>query len=329
MINLSGGAGIGFLIAFAAMLALEYLDDRVKTGEDVARVLRLRSFGTVSRITGMHRPADGLVAIREPDAANAEAYRALWSSIERTSLMDASRVLLISSAVPDEGKTTTACNLAAAAAMAGKRVILCDADMRRPRVQELYGLSGRLGLSTLLADDAMPVASALADSGVSGLKILPSGPRPPSPVLALGSVAMKRRIEELKGLAEVVIIDTPAALAVADATVLGSLCDEAVMVIDSSRTRVGLVRSARADLEQSGVNVVGVILNKVSGRGAGYHPYYYGSDSQSGGPGSRNRTARFRKWLTDRLPRLVRRGPARELLAESRSPEIATEKLTS
>jgi capsular exopolysaccharide synthesis family protein len=183
--------------------------------------------------------------------------------------------LLVTSASPEEGKTTTACDLGITIAHAGKRVILADTDLRRPSMHRLFGVSNQVGLTSLLLDGAMPVETALIETPVAGLKLMPSGPLPPNPAELLGSELMKQRLSQLKELADVIIFDSPPVLAVADAAILGSLCSGVILVVDAGRTRSNVVRRAKESLAQVNLRVLGVILNRLTTRHASGYSYYY------------------------------------------------------
>lgn len=301
--NLLLAASIGFLLAAAGAYLLEYLDDTIKTGDDVDRVLTLPTLGAITRIRGIHEPSDNLVAMQHPRSPITEAYRVLRTNIQFSSLSNPSTGLgtgpsarlLVTSAGPGEGKTTTACNLAVTMAQAGKRVILTDTDLRRPSIHRFFGVPNQFGLTSLLLDGDLSVEDALIESTVSGLRLLPSGPLPPNPAELLGSEPMKRLVDQLKELADVIIFDSPPALAVADATILGSLCSGVVLVVDAGRTRSDMVQRGKETLEQVGLKVLGVVLNRLSTRRAGgYYYYYYYYSHDGAGEGQRRKKSRDR-----------------------------------
>jgi capsular exopolysaccharide synthesis family protein len=237
--------------------------------------LKLPTLATIGLIQGDSPSPNHMLATLDDEKSEvADAFRMV-----RTSLMPGkpgapSGPLLVTSAAPAEGKTTSACNLATTVALAGKRVILCDADMRRPRVHDVFGLPNRGGLSTLLLDGTEAVDSMLLEAETSGLRILPAGPRPASPADLLGSAAMQQRVLELQELADIIIFDTPAVLAVTDAVALASLCSTAIIVVDAARMRMGPAQAAVAALDQSGLPVHGVVLNKVKRRRSRHYAYY-------------------------------------------------------
>lgn len=279
-------AAIGFSLAAGAAFLLEYLDDTLKSKEDVERVLKLPTLGTITRLGRIRRPGDHLVTLEEAVSPVAEAYRGLRTNIQFATLNSPTPQLLLTSASPGEGKTTTACNLAITIAYSGKRVILIDGDLRRPSVHRFFGISNQTGLTSLLLDEQLPVEAVLVETPIAGLRILPSGPLPPNPADILDSEPLHHRLAQLEALAEAIIFDSPPVLAVADATILGAYCSGVILVVDAGRTRTAAVRRAREDLEQLHLKVLGVVLNKVKpGRGRGYYHYDYYNHVSNGRSG--------------------------------------------
>jgi polysaccharide biosynthesis transport protein len=275
LLNILLAAAIGAVLAVGAAFLLEYADDSLKTDEDVQRAVSLPTLGTIARIQHIRDASGHLVTMRHPLSPITEAYRVLRTNVQFTSLGKPSTRLLITSSGAGEGKTTTACNLGIAMAQAGKRVILCDGDLRRPSVHRFFGLSNRVGLTSLLLDDDLPLEAALFDTPVAGLKLMPSGPLPPNPGELLGSKPMQRRLAQLDEFADVVVFDSPSVGAVADASILGSVCSGVILVVAAGRTRRDVVQRAKAALDHVGLKVFGVVLNKrTAGPADGHYPSY-------------------------------------------------------
>lgn len=266
----------GLVLAAGTILLLEYLDDRIKSADDAQRVLNLGTLGVISRIGGIHSPTDHLITVKHPRSPVAEAYRVLRTNLRFSGIENPSGALLVTSAGPGEGKTTTAGNLAVAMAQAGKKVVLVDTDLRRPFVHNLFGLPNDVGLSNLFLDDTSTIDSIMQSTAVDGLRVITSGQSPPNPAEVLDSKRMSEVIEALRTRADMVIFDSPPVLAVADASILGSRCSGAILVVDSGRSRTEAVRRGADTLRQTNVKLLGVVLNKLSsGHTLGYSHYYY------------------------------------------------------
>ncbi|MBM3749237.1 MAG: CpsD/CapB family tyrosine-protein kinase [Acidobacteria bacterium] len=247
--------------------------------------------GAIARIQDIKEPGDHLVTKSHPRAAISEAYRLLRTSLQFSSLSNPASSVLITSSGPTEGKTTTAANLAITMAQAGKRVVLADTDLRRPAIHNFFGLANSQGLTSLLLDEGLKLDEVLADSGVAGLRVLTSGPLPPNPAELLGSPQMKQLIKRIREQAEVIIFDSPPVLAVADASILGSQCDGALLVVDAGKTRSEVAKRAKETLDKIGVKLFGVVLNKLSNRhGGGYYYYYYYSAEDERGKRRRKKS---------------------------------------
>lgn len=280
--NVLIAALIGGLLAVGGALLLEYLDDTVKTTEDTERIAQLPALGLISHIDDVKTPEDALVTRHSPRSRVAEAYRVLRTNIQFTTLGQPSPRLLVTSAAPGEGKTVTAANLAVIMAQAGLRVILIDTDLRRPSIHKLFGLPNRFGLTNLLLDEVLPLEGMLLPSDVPGLQVLPSGPLPPNPAELLVSKAMRQRLDEAQSQADMVILDSPPVLAVADPAILGASATAIILVVRSSRTRSETLRRGKHVLDRVGLAVAGIVLNSMpQRRGAGgyyqdgAYGYYY------------------------------------------------------
>ncbi|HFD39635.1 MAG TPA: polysaccharide biosynthesis tyrosine autokinase [Anaerolineae bacterium] len=245
----------------------------------------------------------GVFALDDPKSLVSEAFRTLRTNLQFSSLDAPLRSLVVSSTLAAEGKTTTAANLAVVWAQAGKRVILIDADLRRPAVHKMFGLPNRKGLTTLLVAESGPLSSHLQKTSLSTLQLLTSGPIPPNPQELLGSQRMEDLLRVLERRADIVILDTPPCLVVADANVLASRTDGVLLVVDTGHTRRAAIYQAVEGLQNVNARILGAVLNMVdTRRGRGYYYYsyyahYYQEDGRDGRP---------RKW-----PRLGRRSDRR------------------
>lgn len=207
----------------------------------------------------------------------AEAYRAVRTNLQFASAGDAIKYISFTSATPNEGKSTTVANLAITMAQDGKRVLLIDADMRKPVVHRRFGLPNK-GLSNYIA---MKVSfdNLVERDVVPNLDILASGPVPPNPSELLGAPRMQQLFEEVADDYDYVFIDMPPVLAVTDAAILASKVDRVVFVVKSGADSPDELKLAKNSLVQAGANIMGVILNAVPQRHhAGYYYYYYDED---------------------------------------------------
>ena len=268
-------AAIGFVLAGGAAYLMEYLDDSLKNPDNVQKELGLSTLGAVPDIG----PAgdDELVMYEggSGKSAAAEAYRVLRINLQFASVDRALGTLLITSPAPSEGKSLTAANLAVAEAQAGRRVIVVDADLHRPRQHRLFKLRNNIGLTSALLEEQPALDGLLQETPIPGLRILTSGPLPPNPAELLGSVRMKELLGQLRDRADLVVLDSPPVTALADAAIVSTQCDGVLLVLDSGRTRRENAKRALEALRRVNARVVGTLLNRMPTHGSGYYYYYY------------------------------------------------------
>lgn len=275
---------VGAMLATGMAFLIEYLDDTIQTPDDLRQLLDLPTLGIIARIRGTEDPARCVITAIEPRSPISEAYRTLRTNLEFSAVDTGLRTLLVTSGNPQEGKSTTAANLAVTMAQAGKRVVLVDADMRRPMVHTLFGRTNNYGLSTAILQGNPSPAEYLQDTDIPNLRVLTTGPTPPNPAEMLGSQRMRELIDHLKAEADLLIFDSPPVLAVTDAAVLSTQMDGVLLVVEVGRTRRDVIFRAVDALRRVGAPVLGAALNRVSsGHGRGYYyyqyEYYYGHDS--------------------------------------------------
>lgn len=269
---------VGAMLATGVAFLIEYLDDTVKSPDDLQQALGMSTLGIIARIRG-EDPRERLVAALEPRSPISEAYRTLRTNLEFSVVDTGLHTLLVTSSNPQEGKSTTAANLAVVMAQAGKDVILVDADMRRPMVHSLFGGANNYGVTTaIMQTDASP-AEYLQATDVPHLRVMTTGSIPPNPAEVLGSRRMQEIVDQLKDEADVIIFDTPPVLAVTDAAVLSTKVDGVLLVVEMGRThREGVYRAVDA-LSRVDAPLLGAVLNRVSSaRGRGYYYKYYEYD---------------------------------------------------
>ena len=279
-LNTTLGALVGLILACGLAALLEYLDDTVKSPDEVEAATGLTTLGGVARFHRPRHPDAGLVATRHRHPV-AEAYRMLRTNVQFSTLEKPAQTLLVTSANPGEGKTTTVANLALVMAQTGKRVIAVDSDLRRPTLHRLFGVENGTGLTTLLLSGQPNLDGCVKSTSFENLWVLPSGPQPPNPTELLGSRRLEAVLQTLKDSADIVILDSPPALAVADASILAARVDGTLLVVDAGRTRADSLQRAKESLSRAKTNLLGAVLNKLTQRGRDYYDYrYYYGDAE-------------------------------------------------
>jgi capsular exopolysaccharide synthesis family protein len=267
-----------FLLISAAVFVVEYLDDAIKDPETVEEVTGLPTLASIERMSG----GDGRSAIYRlatllyPRSAVAESYRALRTNIEFAAIDTPIRSLLVTSAVPSEGKTVTAANLAVVFAQGGRRVLLIDADLRKPGAHEVFGLTNDAGLTDLLRQEGSLVASVVQATEQRGLEILTAGPHPPNPAELLGSQRMRSLLAPLSETYDMLIVDSPPLEVFSDAAILSSVLDGSILVVTVKRGRRAQVRAAREALAKANAHLIGVVLNGLPPKAIADYGRYYG-----------------------------------------------------
>lgn len=271
---------VGALLATAAGYLIGYFDDRLRAPVDVARAAGLTTLTSVPQIRSDAQSHTPLLPAREPSPAG-EAYRVLRAQVDGTAGGEPIRSLAVVSAAPAEGKTTTAINLGIALAQAGMRVVVVDANMRKPAIHNIFQRPASAGLSAALQPSrTTPVLDMLAPTVYERLYLLPTGAPSANPAGLLVPARLTALLDDLKQYADLVIFDTPALLSVADGALVAGLCDAAAVVVRAGVTREGALKSAVERLAQSGAQVLGAILNQAAPTHA-YATYYGGGGAES------------------------------------------------
>jgi capsular exopolysaccharide synthesis family protein len=273
---------IGGLFALAMIFFVEYLDDTVKNQEQIQADTGLSTLGAIAKIKTSD-PTESLVVFNSPRDPLSEAYRVLRTNLGFSAIDGDLNTIVVTSASPGEGKSTTTANLAAVMAQAGKRVIIVDSDLRRPMQHRIFGLGNSQGLTTALLDNLAPANAHLKDTKVRGLRILTSGPIPPNPAEILSSQRMGNLIDELSEEADFVLFDTPPVLSVTDAAVLATQTGGTLFVVQSGETRRDTFAQAVKRIRKANAPVLGVLLNRIKPTDDSYYYYqYYNSYSEDG-----------------------------------------------
>ncbi len=212
-------------------------------------------------------PQVPLITLTDPRSAAAEAYRTLRTNLTFTGLDKPIETLVITSPGPNEGKSVTLANLAVTMAQGERRTIVVDADLRRPMLHQIFGVSNGRGLTTMFVEPEALENPPLVETGVENLWLLPSGPLPPNPADLLGSRRMEEIIAVLRARADILLFDAPPVVVVTDAAVLGMKVDGVLLVVASGRTRRDDVQQARELLERVHVRIIGAVLTDAPATG--------------------------------------------------------------
>lgn len=301
---LSLGSMVGLLLGVALAFVQEGLDYSIKTAEDAERITGVPSLAIIPAAStrpgsdntlkrngskAFHNGKVALAVLKDPGSPLAEAYRSLRTSVLFSTAPRPPQTILVASALPKEGKTSTSLNLVLTLAQRGGQVLIIDSDMRKPSISRTLGLSGEKGLSGILTgahnlDDALQQIDDMPN-----LWILAAGPHPPNPAELLSSPSMVGLVDELRQRFDHVVFDSPPLLMVTDATILSTLADGVVLVVEGEVTARGALLRAHQILVQAGARILGVVVNKVQPRQRGYYyghyyqGYAYSDHDQKGG----------------------------------------------
>lgn len=268
-------AAVGLMFAGAIAFLIENLDDTIRSPEDIEQIFKLPILGYIGHFASNKGESVGIHVLKNPHSPVSEAFRSLRTNLEYMSIDRSMNKILIVSSEPGEGKSTIASNLAAIIAQGGKRVLLIDADMRRPRVHSIFGISNRVGLSTLFRGN-MTVRSVMrAVAGVDNLLVITSGRQPPNPTELLASAKMDQVLQEANHEVDLVIIDCPPSL-VTDFQVLSRKADGVLIVIQPGVTHTKIAAAMLEQLVRVEANVLGIVLNMIPHNSSyfqGYHSY--------------------------------------------------------
>jgi polysaccharide biosynthesis transport protein len=290
----------GLFLGIGAAFLRDNLDDTLTTGEAVERMGGARVLATVPMVASWRKRADPVViSAGEPTSAAAEAYRSLRTSLQFIRNDGTMRTILVTSPSAGDGKTVTVVNLGAVFAQAGARVVLVSCDLRRPGLSQFIAPGGHAELSSVLTGQ-QPLDRALSPvPGVNGLWALGTQEVVKNPTELLGNQRMRSLVDELAGRFDIVLIDSPPVLPVADALILSGYVDAVLLVVAAAHTRRGELRRAAEKLAQANAPVVGAVLNKATaedgygygygyGYGPGYHAYVPSAGSPNGGKAGQN-----------------------------------------
>lgn len=300
---------VGLMLGSGAAFLREHLDTAIRRRDEIEQVLRVPGLAIIPQILpgkggqgrsplarltpgaalavgarngDADRGPHNLITLTDARSSGAEAFRALRTSLIFSQAVQSLRTLVITSPLPQDGKTTTAANLAVTFAQQGMRVVLVDCDLRRARLHNVFGVPREPGISQAIAGQ-MPLAQVMRPTQLEKLFFISAGALPPNPSELLGSTQMRATIDALREQFDVVLLDTPPVHAAADALILGRAADGVVMVVRAGHTARAVAQDAIQRLATVGARVVGAVLNdpdhKVPGYGGYYYYDYYGADA--------------------------------------------------
>ena len=296
--KLAIGMVIGLLLGFGAAVVVDGMNTSIRRRDDLERILQVPGLAVIpqfasgngkarlrlpGRSTNGKRSqrAEGLVTVHDARSSGAEAYRTLRTNLIFSQAVQTLRTLVVTSAAPSEGKTTTAANLAVSFAQQGMRVLIVDCDLRRSRLHRMFSVPREPGITELVLGQ-VDQESVTRETSVTGLYVLPSGQLPPNPAELLGGERMRKTLASLTEAFDLVVLDTPPLLAASDAAILATVADGVVLVVRAGVTEAEAGQQAMAQLASVGARVVGAVLNDPDSKlqtYGGYYKYEYASET--------------------------------------------------
>ena len=296
IVGLFGGTGLAFF--------LEYLDNTIKTPDDLKQYLNIPDLGPVPLFAAENKGNAGkdrtpdLIALHSPKSTASESYRGIRTNILFSTAESVPQIILVSSSGPREGKTITAGNIAITMAQAGSKIIILDCDMRRPEIHKLFGATRDRGMSNILVG-IDNIGEIIQSTKIPNLDVITSGPIPPNPSEMLGSKRMESLLVALRKKYDHILIDSPPATAVTDAVVLSKSADGVIIVIRTGDMARQIVKNGIGQFNNVGAHIIGAVLNgidlsssKYSYYYYQYYRYYYGEDGEKKKPTGKKRKKR-------------------------------------
>ena len=278
------GLVLSIIVGVAVAVWLDSIDTRMRNAADVENLLSLPVIGLTPQLTGRDGLLPKLTHIY-PISATAEAYRILRTNILFALRDSPFKTLMVATGRPGQGATTTICNLAIALAQIGKRIILIDADMRRPSLHKFFGVDNSTGLSTLLQGTSK-LTDVFRKTEVDNLIVIPGGPRPLNPSELLGSEKMREVVDMLQQHCDLVLFDTPSTIVFSDGPMLASWVDAVIMVVSANQAPRGTETQTRDLLRKAKANIIGVVVNRMQPDlvdSCYYYSHYYADAGQAEG----------------------------------------------
>lgn len=300
-LNVAIAFAAGLLLGLGIAFLLEYMDQSIKSDEELTERLGLISIGHIAFALAGKGKRPELVALDSQSPA-AEAYKALRTSLLFSTIDHVLKTIVVTSSGPAEGKSRTAANLAVVLAEAGHKTLLIDADFRRPSMHKIFGRIQNVGLSNLILQDVTENEAITAVERVPNLWLITSGPIPPNPSELLGSGRIKELMFRVGSAFKYIILDTPPVNAVTDPAILAADANGTILVVEQGRTTFPALGHAKQLLDRVGAHTIGVVMNKVRASGGSYLYEYrdYGTPPDEGAerasePSARDQRATFRR----------------------------------
>lgn len=283
--NMAIAAAAGLLAGVLIVILLEFIDNTFKKPEDIEKKLGAKVIGSIPQFEGYKKNRKqkhqylsnkrNLITLHDPKSAAAEAYRSMRTNLHYSSIDTELKTMVITSPGPGDGKSTTSCNLAISLAQNGQKVLLVDADLRKPKVHKYFNVPNQVGLTNCLADNVDYNDAVFTRKDIPNLSLIFAGPIPPNPAELLGSNKMKAFLDKLKEEYDIIIFDTPPVIQVADSTILGGITDGIVLVISAGETNIEMARKAYRTISEIGTKVLGTALVKIDTNSIGSYYRYY------------------------------------------------------
>lgn len=275
ILNIGVSGILGVMTSVLLIFLLNYMDNTIKTSADVERYLGIPVVGMIPKSL-----EEELIVHNNPKSPISEAYRTLRTNIQFSNIDENIKSIVITSSGPSEGKSTVISNLALTMAQVDNKVLLIDADLRRPRIHKIFNISNIHGLTTIISTN-LDYREAIIFTGMGNLDILLSGPIPPNPAELLGSIKMKKFLEAIKEYYDIILLDAPPVGVVTDAAVLSTICDRVAIVSAVGESTINAAIDTKKLLQNVNANNLGVIMNKVPIKNGAYYKHYFYSYYQS------------------------------------------------
>ncbi len=273
VLNMAIAGVLGLMVGIFLVFLLEFLDNTLKSPDDIEKQLELPVIGTIPLVD--NEDEIRLITQKNPKSPISEAFRTLRTNIQFSNIDEDLKTLIVTSSGPSEGKSTLSSNLAATMAENQKKVLLIDCDLRKPRVHKVFKISNLKGLTNLIVGSEKIKDIVHNEEGFENLDILTSGPIPPNPSELLGSNKMKNFLEDAKREYDMIILDSPPIGLVTDSAVLSTIVDGVLLVGAVAQVEMEMLKNSKSLLDKVNANIIGVVLNKVPISGRSYYKYGY------------------------------------------------------